>query len=307
MLEVNRVRRGESVSAGWGPCDGAGASASVLGAGATLFPSSPDAVSLILCLRGTMQVRFREGRIDLDGRSWLMLPRDWPPSRIAQMNGWGVAVCAAPLERNGTLKELQSSVKRGRIPLAILRNLRTIHALLAERTRESVRLANAIVESGIEQLLQTAVESGELARCPGRTLTRKAHVFGRISRSRLFIEANIDRVVRMPELAALSCFSPWHFTRIFSHVFGLGPQEYGIEIRLRRAWRLLQSTTLSTREIAEACGFETNSAFCRAFLNRFHKTPSATRCVEIPSASRCVEIPSTLGSAPQDSPERVAA
>ena len=57
----------------------------------------------------------------------------------------------------------------------------------------------------------------------------------RILRVRLHIEAHLDESISLEELAAVACFSPYHFHRIFRALVGESVMEHVRRLRLERA------------------------------------------------------------------------
>ena len=128
-------------------------------------------------------------------------------------------------------------------------------------------------------LLHLAGVQRELAaripRCPGRSRSRKRQVFGRLQRARLYLEGNCDRVVRISELAELTSFSSWYFSKTFPSLYDESPQAASARMRLERAADLLTATSMMIGEVAAASGFDNCCSFARAFRARFGV--SATR------------------------------
>lgn len=92
-----------------------------------------------------------------------------------------------------------------------------------------------------------------------------------------FIDAHFAEPLSLTELAALSGFSPYHFTRLFQKETGLTPHQYVIESRLSFAKYELSSTDRPVAEIAERSGFIDASAFCLTFKKHEGMTPGAYR------------------------------
>lgn len=83
--------------------------------------------------------------------------------------------------------------------------------------------------------------------------------------------ANLDQVARAAGL------SKFHLLRLFRAVFGETPMKYAEGLRLQRAAARLAGPHGLIDEIAFEAGYETGSAFGRAFRRRFGLTPSAYR------------------------------
>jgi len=73
----------------------------------------------------------------------------------------------------------------------------------------------------------------------------------------------------LQSISAASCLSVPQLLRQFKAAFGTTPHRYLTAIRLQRAAKLLQSTTMHVADIALSCGFENTSAFGRAFKGEF--------------------------------------
>jgi AraC-like DNA-binding protein len=60
-------------------------------------------------------------------------------------------------------------------------------------------------------------------------------------------------------------YSPFHFSRLFTHRLGIGPGRYLTALRIDRAKRLLLQDTDSIIDVATAVGFDSLSSFSRRF------------------------------------------
>ncbi|MDE5862025.1 MAG: AraC family transcriptional regulator [Ruminococcus sp.] len=68
-----------------------------------------------------------------------------------------------------------------------------------------------------------------------------------------------------------------YFHRLYKLAFGVTYIQDVIENRLKYACELLKNTDLSISEIAEKCGYETDSYFMRQFRQYRNCTPSEYR------------------------------
>jgi AraC-like DNA-binding protein len=71
-------------------------------------------------------------------------------------------------------------------------------------------------------------------------------------------------------MAKCAGYSRYHFTRLFKQYMGNSPQYFMNELRIRMAVRFLQTEQLSIKEIAQRCGFDDVSYFCKIF-RKFQK------------------------------------
>jgi AraC-like DNA-binding protein len=68
-----------------------------------------------------------------------------------------------------------------------------------------------------------------------------------------------------------------YFSRQFKATFGLGFEEYLRRKRVERSEHLLRYSSLSIKQIADACGFASAAHFDRVFRRAGSETPSAYR------------------------------
>ncbi len=98
-----------------------------------------------------------------------------------------------------------------------------------------------------------------------------------IQRAFEYCESHADRPLPVEVLAKAAGLSQYHFVRQFKANVGIPPSEYIRELRLCRARHLLQMSSVSVKEIAEACGFVSANHFSRIFRSRFGMAPGKIR------------------------------
>ncbi|MCR8993666.1 AraC family transcriptional regulator [Brevibacillus laterosporus] len=101
--------------------------------------------------------------------------------------------------------------------------------------------------------------------------------FERIQDSIEFIEKNLQEEVKITEISSKSCFSAFHFQRIFQAITGFSVQEYIRSRRLSEVAVLLKETRKNILEIALFFQYGSQEAFTRAFVNHFGLTPANYR------------------------------
>ncbi|GAB3360960.1 helix-turn-helix transcriptional regulator [Lysobacter tyrosinilyticus] len=123
-------------------------------------------------------------------------------------------------------------------------------------------------------------------RCNGRTPQRRAQTLQRLLRVRHLIERSDDSNLDLAQLANRASYSPWHLIRSYRDTFGETPSEHLARLRLARAWALVRDSALPVCEITEQLGFESQSAFCRAFKNAYGLTTTQARHLSTPTAAQ---------------------
>jgi AraC family transcriptional regulator len=122
-----------------------------------------------------------------------------------------------------------------------------------------------------------------IARCPGRTLAQRRSVFLRLQRVRNYMASSCHLDLDIAGFARMASYSPCHFIRAFSTVYGETPHAVLVEQRLGRAHRLINESALAITEIARASGFENRCASSRSFKRRFGITATDLReCTRAP-------------------------
>ncbi|HLY61466.1 MAG TPA: AraC family transcriptional regulator [Terriglobia bacterium] len=113
----------------------------------------------------------------------------------------------------------------------------------------------------------------------------------RINRVIDYLRRNLDRQVKLEELAKVACFSEFHFHRIFSAVSGETLNNFTNRLRLEKAARLLRYSGQSLTDIALDCGFSSSATFSRAFRSGYDTSPSQFRkSGEIKKSKICKEL-----------------
>ena len=99
----------------------------------------------------------------------------------------------------------------------------------------------------------------------------------RLKRVLEFIDDNIERNIRLDELADIACLSPYHFARTFKASTGAAPHRYLMAQKLDLAKSLLAADDLKLVEIALRTGFANQAHFNRAFKRATGMTPGSYR------------------------------
>lgn len=92
-----------------------------------------------------------------------------------------------------------------------------------------------------------------------------------------YIEANLDRNIRLGDLAALTGLSVFHFSRVFKRATGSTPYHYVFERRIAYSCKLLAAGDLDMVNVAGACGFANQSHFTSAFTKAMGISPGRYR------------------------------
>jgi AraC family L-rhamnose operon transcriptional activator RhaR len=92
-----------------------------------------------------------------------------------------------------------------------------------------------------------------------------------------YIHDNVDRPLRVGELARHVHVSPRQLTRLFAAQLGASPAAYVERVRLDRAAALLVRTATPIKQVAAVVGYPAVAPFTRAFARRHGQPPGRFR------------------------------
>jgi AraC-like DNA-binding protein len=94
-----------------------------------------------------------------------------------------------------------------------------------------------------------------------------------------WVMANLDQPISLTDLEQRSCYGRRSLQYTFKQQFGCGPMQWLRQQRLEKAMRLLQESggQLGLSQVAQSCGYLSQSSFSRDFLKRFGQRPSKVR------------------------------
>lgn len=87
------------------------------------------------------------------------------------------------------------------------------------------------------------------------------------------MEANVERTVKIPQLATLLDLSQRKLERLFNKHYGCSAVAFYRRVRLQRARVLLTQTDMSVLDICVACGFASSSYFSKSYAQQFGLRP----------------------------------
>jgi AraC-like DNA-binding protein len=141
-------------------------------------------------------------------------------------------------------------------------------------------------------LLERAADA--LARGEGAKNRGEERAGARIRSALDLIHANVDRPLKLDEIARSAFMSPSYFSHVFREEAGAAPKQYAIKARIDRAKHLLATTELTAQEVAAELGFSSPYYFYRLFRKKTGQTAgefarSARKC--IPGAGTAIPRP----------------
>lgn len=105
----------------------------------------------------------------------------------------------------------------------------------------------------------------------------RLEIFKRIAAAKDWMEANYAEDIDLESIASFAAMNSQHFLRMFKQVYSVTPHQYLIDIKLKRAKGLIETTNLTLNEVCQAIGFESPFSFSILFKKRFGAAPSQLR------------------------------
>lgn len=128
---------------------------------------------------------------------------------------------------------------------------------------------NTMVLACVRQL---AVLLSRLYDCP----TKPREISG-MADAVAFMETHFAETLSISDVIERSHYSQRHFIRLFSAAYGMTPQRYLLDVRIRHASAMLRDSGLSVTEVAMRCGFGDPNYFSRIFRKYSGNSPSEFR------------------------------
>ena len=111
----------------------------------------------------------------------------------------------------------------------------------------------------------------------GNTTVKQKEYMETVLNACSYINHHYQENITLEQVASISGFSKFHFTRIFKQCMDMTFYEYLNEKRITKAEELLYTTVLSITDIAMNSGFSSISAFNRTFKSIKGCSPSEYR------------------------------
>lgn len=92
-----------------------------------------------------------------------------------------------------------------------------------------------------------------------------------------YLDINYSEKIKLQDVAKSFGIHPNYLTRIFREKYGVSPKQYLLNLKLKKARRLLTTTGLSVSVIANSLGFDDQLAFSKIFKKDFSVSPSEYR------------------------------
>lgn len=101
--------------------------------------------------------------------------------------------------------------------------------------------------------------------------------YKKICLGRDYLQEHFSDSFSLTEVAKYSCMSKYHFSRVFTAVFGESPNTFVARLRIEKAKKMLVTEKLSIREICENVGYSSIGSFSALFRKQVGMSPTQYR------------------------------
>ncbi len=91
------------------------------------------------------------------------------------------------------------------------------------------------------------------------------------------MEQNLEEPLSLKEVASRLEVSVRQLQRLFEQELNVTPRQWYLQLRIKRARRLLAETDLAVLAVGLACGFNSSSSFARSFRMYYGYSPRQVR------------------------------
>jgi len=88
-----------------------------------------------------------------------------------------------------------------------------------------------------------------------------------------WIDSNIEKPIKIEDVARKSGYSKWHLQRVFSQVMNMNLAHYIREKKLEMAARDLIQSNETLLSISHKYGFDSQQSFTRCFAKKYYLPP----------------------------------
>jgi transcriptional regulator GlxA family with amidase domain len=167
----------------------------------------------------------------------------------------------------------------------------------AKQTYADVRFRPGLNRGEIE-MNRITTESQANTAVPGSPGGRSEHcgpeAAARIEQSVAYMTQHLNQPLQVATLAARVSISPSHFFALFKRRVGVAPMDYFTRLRMERACRLLETTSLSVKQVAAELGYDDPFYFSRVFKSVNQVAPSDFRVARRNAAGKTKDAPPVL-------------
>ncbi|AJC95017.1 helix-turn-helix domain-containing protein [Staphylococcus hyicus] len=154
----------------------------------------------------------------------------------------------------------RKTIEKARVNLLTIDVLSAKYAALIDEA-ENIEILEIVTHDMIREYAETALKVNALKHTP------------KINKVIQYIEMYLDQTLTLSELAKSVKLSPTYLSRTFSQEIGKTIPQYIMELRLKKACDLLETTEMPIEHVAQYVGFKRQSYFSHCFKKVYGCTP----------------------------------
>jgi AraC family transcriptional regulator len=167
-------------------------------------------------------------------------------------------------------------------PNRLFRPSARLGAILHSLAKDGPDAEGTVLEGRLLAALDEAIGAahrhrGLAGRVPAARPATRAHLLASLERARDRILEAGGVGIDLAALARDAGLSKFHLLRLFKAVYGATPMAFAEQARLERAAAALRGSSRPVTEVAAEAGYDSPSAFAKAFRRRMGLAPSAWR------------------------------
>lgn len=147
--------------------------------------------------------------------------------------------------------------------------LSTLFYKMSAQSNESV-LDGLFLHSCADRILYILIKLSKNRASHMQITSAHAKILSDIKK---FIKSSYSDNLSLELLSKKAALSPVYFHKLFTEYYGVTPAEYTLQVRISAAKQLLITTDASIIEIAENCGFSSQSYFNYSFKKQIGLSP----------------------------------
>ena len=159
--------------------------------------------------------------------------------------------------------------------LTDLRMLQIVRWLLMEL--QAKQIGSSLYIESLTTMLKVHLLRNYCAVKPNIPNYRGGLARHKLKRAIAFINENLDRDLKLIEIASLAAMSPYHFARMFKQSTGSTPYQYLVRQRLVKAKELLRHSNLAIADVGYEVGYKNPSHFAKVFRQHTKVSPKTYR------------------------------
>ncbi len=171
--------------------------------------------------------------------------------------------------------QLSIEVKLPNVPFELTKFIQYKISQLLQKTLQKEDFKALLFELILEFLKVNHNTSKQISKINAVKKSTQEELYRRLFLAKEFMHDNVFVNLTIEEIAQEVCLNKFHFLANFKKLYNTTPHQYFTELKLQRAFQLLQQKQHSVTEVCYLIGFECLGSFSNLFKRRFNISPSS--------------------------------